>query len=396
MAKKIGIVSGGGRGAILALELVQLGFEVSFLDVTKFLGPSPPEETQGPFGYFDPKNFSETQKALLDERGFLQTSRWGFSFLGGKRPYHLKGPLTSFYLKKGFLRERTEDGKIPEGSFEKNWPFHLFAQSFSTHFEEHPLKDPQIPFSFLSDYSFLRVNRSSLIRTVEFLKEKGIEVYEEEFVSLGFEKKSLKSIYLPSRKLVADHWVWTLTGEEIHSISSSVGSFLYPQGAPQSKWSWILWRFFLDGEWVSHLPYQFLVLFDPFLPWTHENLCWMQKSEKKGEICAWMRVPSSKRFNTQYLDDLLFKVQGKLKQRIPGFFIKKVQKPQEYLYHDRSWAPFFPLYEKKDCEKKRPGEFKNVSFENFETRSFYRWEYKPEEVHLVVKSIEKKLLEKRK
>ncbi|MFN8944659.1 MAG: hypothetical protein ACK5WZ_08545, partial [Pseudobdellovibrionaceae bacterium] len=71
------IVSCFDRSYWLALELQSRGMRVCFIDVTEDMGLWPPEDIEGPFGYFAQEKTPSSYLQIMDRLTALRSLSWG-------------------------------------------------------------------------------------------------------------------------------------------------------------------------------------------------------------------------------------------------------------------------------------------------------------------------------
>ena len=249
--KNVVIVSVYGRGACLAHQLQNKGFETTVLDVTSLLPSLSSPEREGPFGVFLPSNLSDLQKQYLCGDSFYPIQQ-GFSVFTPKGPLEFQGPLSSFFMevredfklcysilshapeinniglstkKKAQMIKQFEDSSVL---------LYLAAELTDSYMEPVASIENKVFSPLFSDYIFRESSQRYFSDLKRSLQEKGVKwnsvTSKEEIVPLVNEIKKQKDHFL----------IWTLSGPETDHYFSDGMPLLFPKWTSPVK----IWRRF--------------------------------------------------------------------------------------------------------------------------------------------------------
>lgn len=353
------IVSAFGRGNVLSRELAKRGLSVSLVDVSDQLGRWSPEDWAGPFGYF-----GEDKQASFDDVDLDENSR-GLTIWLEDRPLEMRGPLADFQLKQlgvspstvKYLKESGLPGAsvlrrdLEREGYGKTWLAH-FAQQFSSNIYYDNFESLQRGFCrpILSKFYLRRTNRDKIIHSFGECLKAGVKVFTSaRIVDISLVGGALDAIEISSERsgvLTGNHFVWLLSSEESEVFPERVRTTLYPSGPIESSWCWVRFGFQLpQGPETDILPDHFVMMKDPNLPWTHVHCCLVQRSSDRERFDFWVRIPSKRRFQRSFLDDVGTQILTELKVRLPGVNAILAQRPPEYMVsHKELGAPRFQVF----------------------------------------------------
>ncbi|MCB9026547.1 MAG: hypothetical protein H6625_09545 [Bdellovibrionaceae bacterium] len=372
------------RGQWLAAALAEKNYEVKLFDVSNNMGRWAPEDWEGPFGLYHLENLTQLQNERITEQDYFESIDEGMILWLKEGPLELKGPLTLYNLESLGLKESYEqllnyykNGKYDElklylenHSFEKTWLiyFSLFLAANRYSLTDLFLDSKMEALSFSVPYSIRRATRKGLDKAFQWCESKGVQCFRDvEIKDISFNGRHCEGVEVSSfwsGVVDTDYYVWMLTGEETSRFKESVISKLFPTGVLQSHWAWIRYRMSIKSkEHYATLPLKFFVIDDIFLPWTHENLCIVQKGVSQGDLDCFVRVPVHHRFQKNYLESMSNNICKSLLSRIPVKDIEVLDMPQDYHYTEHELGPTrFPVYDSEELKKYSHAKFKNLFF----------------------------------
>ncbi|MBT4762459.1 MAG: hypothetical protein HOO06_12225 [Bdellovibrionaceae bacterium] len=366
------IVSAWGRGQWLSARLAELGFKVALVDVSDNLGRWTPTDWEGPFGYFQGSSLTQSQVERLTEDEYLDPVEEGFSLWLKNGPRDFKGPLSGYwsgkfsqlvgstqYLGSYLQLEPSESESIKsyltEKDYSENWIVNLAHQLSATTYKEN-IEGLSFgrPLPLMSDYYIRRTSRRGYKKSLDWCEQKGVKLFSgAQLEDIRIEGNSCTALEIKSDwsgAISSDQFIWMLSSEETKFASQKVAKVLYPQGELKSMWSWLKFGVQLsENEASLTLPMKFVLIEDLNLPWTHLNMCLMQRSEQSSQYDVWMKVPTQQRFSKDYLDKLFVDLKTVLENRIPGTEVSLWTMPQDYLYNyeDLGPSPFVQFNEEQ-------------------------------------------------
>lgn len=390
------VVSAFGRGNWLAAELVEQGLKVALVDVSSQLGRWTPEDWEGPFGLYRSENLTPLQIARLHEEDYEDEISEGFCLWLEGGPIDFTGPISPFLLERSGLSQEcidyvaTYDSLSDEGRrklikdldkqpYSKKWLAYL---SHGMGSPMHRVNTETLtygrPLPLFSQYAIRRVSRRGQQRSLDWLRERGVDVYEgASLQDLSEENLVCKGLEVRSQgtsRLQADRYLWMLTSEET-SRFSRVSQALFPAGPVEPDWVWIRYRIQLkETEMMKSLPDKFVMIKEIELEWVHENLCLVQKSDSPLHWDVWMKIPNQHRFRRAYLQELSEKMIALFGQRLPGCAPTVLDMPQDYHYDESEIGPSrFPVYSEEKLKQLNRRRFKNIEFDSPENWQLLDW-----------------------
>ena len=391
------VVSSYGRGHWFAQELNSLQLKVALIDVSDFVGRQPPEDIEGPFGFFDGPLISPSQKLRLEQEDYSDLVDDGFVVWLKSGPIDTRGiqapQLLSAHGISGELREYVEqyDQKSEKQRFEllkkllpqpfvKNW-FAQLAHSLGSPvgYSSTEALTHGRPLPLFSSLAIRRVSRMGYEKSLTWLKSKGVEVFKKAKVTdvsvRGGEMQNIEVSSEWSGIMGAEQFVWSLTSEETARLSPKVLESLFGSGELKPDWVWARYRFEIRGEpLLASLPSKILVIEDEALPWSHANLLWLQRTVNANVYDVWMRLPVGHRFQKAYHENIVGEALRVLRTRLPGGEVKVSEYPQEYHYDEAIVGPArFQVYDPVKWQKHKPRRLTNVSFDSPELWAMLDW-----------------------
>lgn len=339
------IVSAFGRGNWLAMELKQKGWKVTLVDVSEKLGPWSPEDVEGPFGFLESTEITESQKERLLKVGesFLVEPGMTFWLPGG--PLECRSDLTDFQLQKWqktqglsiakevqeylrtspqFVREQTKmRQQINKLSFDDTWLAGLAHQlADSAYAENHVALGQGQALPVFAPLWVRRITEKSRQQDLEACEEAGVRVRSRANVlDVRTGQRHMDAIEIEDNAAGVEKaraFVWMLSAAETEKTHPRVAQKLFPKGAVEPEWYWTRYRVALKGRVYSEqLPAQIVVVDDMHLPWTHANLLVLRQSAEPGQIDVWARLPLWARFDTEYQKELGREIEKRIDQRLP-------------------------------------------------------------------------------
>lgn len=363
--KNVVIVSVYGRGAYLAHQLQNTGFDTTVFDVSSFLPALPSPEREGPFGVFLPSHLSDLQKQYLCGDNFYPIQQ-GFSIFTPQGPMEFQGPLSAFSLemKRDFQLCHSVLSQAPEVnnvgfSAEKKMQMIKKLEDFSgllylaagltgSYMEPVASIGKRVFSPLFSDYIFRESSQRYFSDLKLSLQEEGVKwtsvASKEEIVSFLNETKKRKDCFL----------IWTLGGPETDSHFSDCMPLLFPKWVAPTK----IWRRFSllwnQEDFKNTIPYLLLLWPDYIqkqktksLSWVSESLLSLKKNPGSSYMDLWAPCHYAQRFNKQTLSTCLQSALKQLRFLFPDFSIEGFL-PKEDSCHD-----YFVLYKNVWKERKK-------------------------------------------
>ena len=385
------IISCYDRGQWLAADFAEKGFNVKLVDVSSHMGRWAPEDWDGPFGLFHYESLTQLQNERISEEDYFENIDEGVTLWLKDGPVELKGPLAPYSLESLGVKEAyaklldyQKDGKLEvlkefleTHSFSESWIIYLafFLASNRYTVDNKKIDEKMKSISFSVPYSLRRPTRRGLDKSFQWCETKGVECYRDvkiKDVSLnGRQCEGVEIASSWSGVIKSDYFVWMLTGEETLRFEEKVVNKLFPQGILRSQWTWVRYRLSIESpEHYATLPLKFIMIDDVYLPWSHDNLCLVQKGVSQGDIDCYVRIPSHHRFQKHYLEEMAEKIRQSFLHRIPVEEIEVSDMPQDYHYDEQELGPTrFPLYDPDELERYSYRRFKNLHFSSPEAWS---------------------------
>lgn len=372
------VVSAFGRGDWLAAELKSFGLSVGLVDVTAMLGVWPPEDIEGPFGFFMLDRYPQSFLEALSHQDKFSRVENGFAVWSETGPLEMKSPVTPYRFTKLGLHaklwktlsqassgETLDLADFQGRPFQEIWPLALAYQLASTTYHSNVTglgRGQALPLlnSFLVRFG----TRIGPEKSLEWLASKGVEIFtKSEILDLALAgRKKLTGMELKgwvSGFHRFDHLIWGLSSEETYFLNERIGQKLFPQGIVESTWSWVRYRLRLNAcVEIKMTPPCFCLVDDLMAPWAHENLCLIHKTAVDENLDAWIRMPTVQRFNKDYLKIMGERILRLFSARIPLSEPTIQSYPQEYYYtYKELGPPRFPIFESADSVLRRASGF---------------------------------------
>lgn len=373
----VAIVSCFDRCYWLAAELQSRGMRVCFIDVTEDMGLWPPEDIEGPFGYFAQDKMPASYLKIVDRLTALKGINWGLCVWASSQSFARLGPIQ---MKSPIFREQMAklkislpDGEsITAGSFSENW-LKLFCQQFGllsvsdqketiSHRSDEPplnaMKDFMIRTPVRNDYQKLR--QELIHQGVTFLS--GSEIVDLSFLG----SRSINGIELKKNNsglLKLGELVWCLNSEETKFLNGKLFEHLFSR-ALDPVWSWVRYRIRMTPCFeLGLLPDHFVMIREIFEPWNHANMMIVQRTPVAEQMDFWLKIPSLQRFNKSYLRFRELQVKEAILSKLPLSQPEILSYPQEYFYTMDELGPsLYSEYDFKKSSRVPEKQFKNVSF----------------------------------
>lgn len=225
----VAIVSAFGRGNWLASELADRGMSAQLIDVTENMGRWTPEDWEGPFGFLQADQLSQSQLSRLGEEDYHDNLTDGFTIWIKDGPIDMRGMLTQNWLDKlpAYAAAKTyinnfENLKPAEldeaqerlilSGFGRSWLVHFAHQFASPVFQQNALAiNSGRPLPLFSPFFVRRVSRKGLQKSLEWCRSKGVEVVSSaNVVDLAMDGKNCSGVQISgesSRVVVAKKYV---------------------------------------------------------------------------------------------------------------------------------------------------------------------------------------------
>lgn len=415
----VAIVGGFYNLSWLASELSRQGWNVLYLDLYESLGRWPTEDVEGPFGFFSSEtlnpyfveklNFEETY--VSQDRGFVVWPQRG--------PLEFKSPLIHHQLLapshpelkinadfKERLTQATEayyrqglTSSFKNHSFEANWLEYLAHTLTQTEYSSYQdFKVSKWPLPLMNSFFVRSLSRRSLEHSHEWLKNQNIQgshrtqildfVLTEGKKLGGFELKGELSGIIKFQ-----HLIWGLSSQETFFVSEKLGNTLFPQGGIDPEWVWSRYSFSISqNRETEQIPLHSVWINDLYAPWTHENLLIVQRTTRDELYDVWIKIPSTQRFNKDYLDYYALKISEIVKKKFENTQVVLAHCPQEYEYTYQQLGPSrFVQYSKEISKFRKWNDLKNVYFSSYETLESLNRESQYQDCLQLIENINKKL-----
>lgn len=386
--RDIVLVSVFGRSNWLALELSQLGLNVTLVDLSEQFGHWAPEDWEGPFGLFQSELLSQSMMARLHEEDYFDSVDEGFVIWLPTGPIDLMGTHSAYLLEKNGISvealnyiQRFDSLNVKDkqkikkefeaSSFRASWFVELSHQLASPAYYSNTqgLKSVR-PLPLFSPLSIRRVSRKGYERSLSYVESKNVNVVRKaRLKDIYSVKKQIESLEVESPHfsgvLLADQFVMSMSSSELLHISKRLSEQLKPS-VIEPAWVWMRYRFELTGtDLISTLPKKMVVINDLDLNWTHSNLALVQKTVSENEFDFWLRLPNAHRFNRDYLEKIGADVLQKFKARIPDCQSRVVSLPQESQYDYSTLGPSrYPIYNENDLKSVKGSSYYNLHFDS--------------------------------
>lgn len=396
-APRVLIASAFGRGTWLASRLKQLGFEVHLIDVTERLGSSTKEDQEGPFGYFNLRQWGQGEQEALNSLGPTREVAGGFTLWLKNGPWELRGN-TSIH-RAGVLKqyERAwplvhQFGDVIAGerklwfeklqplNFDKRWIANLASDIMSNQSQrpnEAHLKS--IPVSLFERYYSRVPERRNYRSSLKWCADQGVIVVENaEIPDLAIENNRVQGLEVRAEQsgfVRCHHLIWMLTSMETEHFSSRAFLKLYKGQIMEPEWCWLRYKIDLEASPdIAPLPEEFLFMEDIHLPWAHDNYAVFRQSLYENAYHVWLKLPYSQRFHRDYIQERIQPLIENLEKRNPRLKTVKVTLPSEATSHLKELgAPLYPIYRATDLAQPPGVKLKNLKFSHPEYWPSYSW-----------------------
>lgn len=387
MKSDVLIVSAFGRGHWLAAKMAENNLSVHLLDLTETMGRWTPEDWEGPFGLLISEEMTDLQKERLTEDSYLDSVDHGFTFWLTEGPLEMKGPISAYrFQQKGYaedLKAYVQTSKlenfqtIRNMNFDKNWLAHFAHQLSANVFKNNSQgMDYGEPLPLLSSYSIRRVSRRGYQRGLDWVRSKKVHVTSASIEDLFLKGGSCQGLEIPqSQVLQADFFIWCLSSEESQVFTPRSCEKLFPKGPLQAQWNWLRYRVQLEPNDLLHsISIKFTLIDDIDLPWTHSNLCMVQKTSKEYDYDVWVKLPQTHCFQKASLEEMSQAILNLFQKKIPYCKPRLLDMPQDYNYDKSNLGPgLFPIFDEEKLKKLKRRSIKNVYFDGPEVWKSLEW-----------------------
>lgn len=416
------IVSAYGRGSWLAAELQRENIPVVLIDVTSKLGVWPPEDVEGPFGFFKPEEMADSQTERVFSEDSFESVDQGFTLWLSDGPLELKSSLTQYRLQKVSQNKEVCDSLMSGKLGYKNlpavqkWAAENFKESWILHLAHQLGATTYVPsaraslsgkaLKIMNPFLVRKATRAGQQKAIDWLKDKNVEVHQQtEILDISFKnKKTISGIEVHGEQrsglMHVEQVVWMLSSEESFFVAPKIAKHLFPEGSLEAEWCWVRYRLKMSAcPERDALPIHLLLVGQVNSPWTHQNLMVMQRTALDDQFDAWIRIPTVQRFNKEYLRIRGEKIMEMLRERLPLALPEIQSYPQEFYYTYSQIGPSsFPVYGEGLESRRRHMDFNNVFLDGAEIWKNYSWDDQFENQTLIRDSLMKwwKLLQARK
>lgn len=392
--RDVALISIFGRLNWLAVELVQMGLDVTLIDLSEQFGHWAPEDWEGPFGLFQSELLPQSMMARLHEEDYFDTVDEGLTIWTKSGPLDVLGSNSNYLLEKRNIsvEQQTyvqrfdslsskEIDKIKktwrESRFQDTWFLQLAHSLASPSFYQNAEGLESVrPLPIFSSLALRRVSRKGYERALDYLESKKVKVIRKaRLKDLSVVGRKLESLEVLSQQwsgvLAADQFIWSFSSAETAQIGKSFVSHLFSDQVIEPSWAWMRYRIEVSGTpLVNVLPKMFVVIEDRDLTWTHANLAIVQKTVNEAEFDFWVRIPTAHRFHRDYLEKIGLEIMSLFQRRVPGSQLRLVSWPQETHYDSSVLGPpRFAVYDREKLKKTRASTLSNLHFDGPE-----RWE----------------------
>lgn len=396
---RVAIVSCYGRGHWLAVALQRAGLVVQLLDVSDSIGSWILEEAEGPFGIFqnDRVESSQWERLIEDDPPLATPAGWTLWLKSG--PVEFRGAVTKHRLSQlgigaeliSVLQGRPSAGdlrKVSMQSFAQNWLGQLAEQLTASDYRPNAqalqmdLAEAYRPDWFGTFHS-RQASRAGHLRSLDWCRRQGVKVWPKaQVVDLSLHnRRDLKGLEVKAEDsqvaqvIDFEQLIWCLTSEETQMLNAGVAKTLYPTGALEPEWLWTRFRVRIGaGDLRDNLPQHLVLLEDPDLPWTHENLLLLIHTGSADLFDVWMKLPNGQRFNRGYLTERADELLVLLGKRLVNTPVELANLPigAEFTAAEVG-PPRQPVFNAEQRRKFRPAEFRNLSLDSVEQRPALGW-----------------------
>lgn len=391
------IVSAYGRGSWLATELQRENIPAVLIDVTSKLGVWPPEDIEGPFGFFRPDEMLDSQGERVFSEDAFESVDQGFTLWLQDGPLELKSSLTQYRLEKNRQNKEVCDSlmsgkfgyknlagiqKWASENFKESWIMHLAHQWGATTYVPSALASLSgRALKLMNPFSVRKATRAGQQKCNQWLEQKGIEVHQKtEILDLSFKNKNTISgveVYGERSGLMhIEQVVWMLSSEESYFVAPKIAKHLFPEGALEPEWCWVRYRMKMSAcQERDALPLHVLLIDQITSPWTHQNMLVIQRTALEDQFDMWIRIPNVQRFNKEYLRIRGEKLMDILRARLPLSLPEIQSYPQEFYYTYSQIGPSsFPVYREGFEGRRQKVVYNNVFLDGAEVWKNFSWD----------------------
>ncbi|PIS10104.1 MAG: hypothetical protein COT73_11125 [Bdellovibrio sp. CG10_big_fil_rev_8_21_14_0_10_47_8] len=392
---QVGIISIFGRGHWLAAELARKGIPVALLEISQQMGNWAPEDWEGPFGFFKSESMLDSQYERMVHGDDPQMVPQGLTVWLKSGPVEMKGATTRHRFAQMGVDPEVEQyllGKIKVESLKKmtfaqTWVAHLahaYSSVVATLLPESFLEGKRLPL--FSSFYFRHASRQGLEKSLKWCESLGVQVYRNvELKDVALEDRhSISNLEIKTDRqglFQAEQFVWCLSSEESGLVSSKVQALLFPKGPVEPEWVWVRYRIRMKDQGPlaemtrAQLPLHCVVIEDLMLPWTHENMMILIRTQTADQFDVWMKIPNSHRFHRQYLEERGRMMVQYLMARIPDNEVQVAEGPQESHYTFEQIGPSrHPVFSRTLKSELAPKAMKNVTMDSPEQWATLGWE----------------------
>lgn len=389
---EVAIVSIFGRGHWLAAQLAQAQIPVTLLDVSSHMGNWKPEDQEGPFGFFQSEGL---KKERLEADEAVQEIQQGMTVWLPDGPLECRGPTASYRLSQlqveppvlNYIQGKSSSEELRKLSFQQTWlaqMSHALTSSVSTLAPE-ALKEG-LKRDLFSPFYVRRPSVQGLEKSLKWCESKGVQVLRNvELKDLSFdEKRNLSGFEVRTDKpgmFRAEQFVICLTAEECGMLSHKIQTAFFGTHIFEPEWAWLRYRVHIQGQSpLAHLtrdeiPFHCVVVDDLMLPWTHENFLILQRCQMRDHFDAWMKIPNSQRFHSQYLQERARNLKELLDRRIPENEAHIVELPAEAQSTFQQVGPArHPVFSRGVRLQRKKLQVKNTVLDSPENWNALSWE----------------------
>jgi hypothetical protein len=285
------------------------------------------------------------------------------------------------------LKGELKPSELQSLTFKENWLAHFshsFSQSVATLAPES-FKEG-IRRNLFSPFSYRRVGSDSIEKSLKWCESKGVQVLRNvELKDISFDQgKNLSGFEVRTQRpgiFKASQFVICLTAEEAGMISSKIQTALFGTRIQEPEWAWVRYRLQFQGKGPmsqltrKQLPHHCLVVDDLWLPWSHENLIVLQQTSSKDQFDAWIKIPNTQRFHSQYLTQRAEKIKQVLENKLPENEVMIIDLPLESKATFQKVGPTrHPVFSRALHLLRMHLKIKNISFDSPEYWESLSWE----------------------
>jgi hypothetical protein len=388
------IVSAQGRENWMALELMRQGKKVAVLDYSPKMSLWAPEDLEGPFGVFQSRQNQPSQMARLADEEPLLNQDVGWVVWPKSGPVEMTGPLSKFQLDSLKQNEsvleyvRIADTKSDEEKsrlkslmehlpFNQTWLAELSHQLASTIYAEN--REGHLfstPLPLFAPFFIRRLTRRGIANGRVRLLESGVVILDNPGdIRFDINEGKIQLAVCGDHPIKAKNWIWLLSTAETQFALPVAFGQVFPHGLLKPEWQWMRYRIKTEvSPQVAQLPDNFVLLEDVFLSWTHENLAIFQRTNRPDDFDFWIRVPSTQRFNKEYIEKKGELVIDQFRRRLPKLVAHISDWPQETIYKETELGPsLYPVFDSQQRRKFKTSNFSGFHFGGPEFWNSLNW-----------------------